>query len=198
MDRMKMTSINFVLLLVLSFSIFMTGIPSASAGNPYSGSYCVENNKVFWFIQTSDVHVGARGTRTAGIYNACHPGKRCHSAKFYRVSGDLTDSTNGNLFGYPDGPHQEEWDLYRNILSGRVDAGFYYDLPGIMTIITTGIFSIIWQTRFRGCSNNTQASWTKTFDFGKYHFMGINTADNTDLHSVILALWDYAGWMQAN
>ena len=39
------------------------------------------------------------------------------------------DSTNGGII--PDGPYQEEWDAYRQIL---VDAGmnpdFYYDMPG--------------------------------------------------------------------
>ena len=174
----------------------MTGIPSASAGHPYSGSYCVENNRIFWFIQTSDVHIGARGDQDSrNLQWLVTQAKDVIQPSFIVVSGDLTDSTNGNLFGYPDGPHQEEWNLYRSILSGRVDAWFYYDLPGNHDHYNDRYFSYYLANSVQGsASNNTQASWTRTFDFGKYHFMGINTADNTgSSFSLFWPYGDYAG-----
>jgi hypothetical protein len=111
------------------------------------------------------------------------------------VSGDLTDSTNVNFFGYPDGPHQEEWDLYRSILAGRVDAGFYYDLPGNHDHYNDKYFSYYLANSIQGkASNSTQASWTRNFSFGKYHFLGVNTADNTGSpFSLFWPYGDYAG-----
>ncbi len=196
MDRMKMTPIHFVLLLVLSFAAFLTGIPSASAGDPYSGSYCVENNRIFWFIQSSDVHIGARGDQDSqNLQWLVTQAKDVIQPSFIVVSGDLTDSTNGNLLGYPDGPHQEEWDLYGSVLAGRVDAGFYYDLPGNHDHYNDKYFSYYLANSIQGrASNSTQASWTRNFDFGKYHFIGINTADNTgSSFSLFWPYGDYAG-----
>ena len=36
---------------------------------------------------------------------------------FVVATGDLTDSTNGNLFGIPNGPYQAEWDRSKAILT---------------------------------------------------------------------------------
>src|SRR5512147_2251135 len=113
MDRMKITPTRLALIIVLSLGVFLAGIPSALAGDPYSGSYCAENNKVFWFIQTSDVHIGTRGDQdSSNLEWLVTTAKDVIRPSFIVVSGDLTDSTNGNFLGYPDGPHQEEWNLY--------------------------------------------------------------------------------------
>jgi hypothetical protein len=181
MDRTKVRSVHLALLLVLSLGFFLMESPVALAGDPYSGSYCAENNRVFWFIQSSDVHVGARGDQDSGnLQWLVTQGKDVIQPNFIVVSGDLTDSTNGNFFGYPDGPHPEEWNLYQSILSGRVDAGGYYDLPGNHDHYNDQYFSYYLANSIQGrASGNTQVSWIRTFDFGKYHFIGINTADNT-------------------
>ena len=196
MGQMKMIPMHFVLSFVLSFGIFMTGIPSASAGDPYSGSYCTDNNKIFWFIQTSDLHVGASGTQdSVNLQWLVSQAKDVIQPSFIIVSGDLTDSTNANLFGWPDGPHQEEWDLYRGILSGRVDAGFYYDLPGNHDHYNDKYFSYYLANSIQGQAlGATQVSWRKDFGFGKYHFLGVNTADNTgSAFSIFPPYGDYAG-----
>jgi hypothetical protein len=114
---------------------------------------------------------------------------------FIVVSGDLTDSTNGNLFGFPDGPHQEEWDLYRSILSNRVEANFYYDLPGNHEQYNDGDFSYYRANSIQGSAlNTTQVSWRRSFDFGNYHFLGVNTADNTgSAFSIFPPYGDHAG-----
>jgi len=196
MDRMKITPSHLAIIIVLNLGVFLTGIPSALSGDPYLGSYCAENNKVFWFIQTSDVHIGARGDQDSGNLEwLVTTAKDVIQPSFIVVSGDLTDSTNGNLFGYPDGPHQEEWNLYRSILSGRVDSNSYYDLPGNHDHYNDGDFSYYLTNSMQGsASGSTQVSWTRPFDFGKYHFMGINTGDNTGSpFSLFWPYGDYAG-----
>jgi len=196
MGRVRITPMHFVLLFVLSFGISMMEIPSASAGDPYSGSYCAENNKIFWFIQTSDLHIGASGAQDSGnLQWLVTQAKDVIQPSFIVVSGDLTDSTNGNFLGYPDGPHQEEWNLYRSILSGRVDAGFFYDLPGNHDHYRDQYFTYYRANSIQGMAlNSTQISWTRNFDFGKYHFLGVNTADNTgSSFSIFPPYGDYAG-----
>ncbi len=104
MLRMKMSSIALTFLLAIC--TFVTGVPLALAGHPYSGSYCVQNNEIFWFIHTSDTHIGAGGTQdSSNLQWLVTQGKNAINPSFIVVSGDLTDSTNGNFFGYPDGPH---------------------------------------------------------------------------------------------
>jgi hypothetical protein len=154
----------------------------AWAGAPKSAFYAPATDKVFWFIQTSDVHVGASGTQdSSNLQWIVTTAKNVINPSFIVVTGDLTDSTNGNLFGYPNGPYQAEWTQYATILSNAgMDDTFYFDLPGNHDAYNDKDF-----VYYRGYSvqgkktGSMQLSWTREFSFGKYHFLGINTADNT-------------------
>lgn len=151
------------------------------ASDPYSAIYSTDSDKIFWFILMSDVHIGARGvpgsenlewlvTEAKDVINPC----------FIVNAGDLTDSTNWNEMGYPDGPHIEEWEEYRDILMNNgVDETFYYDLPGNHDHFGDKNFDYYLNYSTQGmASGQTQFSWTRTFDFGAYHFLGINTCGN--------------------
>ena len=153
-----------------------------SAGNPHSAYYSSDTDKLLWFIHASDIHVGTSGTKdSTNLQWLAGQARSVINPSFIIVTGDLTDSTNGNLFGYPNGPYQAEWDEYKNILSANgMDATFYYDIPGNHDAYNDQYFRYYLANSVQGrATGRMQASWTRTGPWGKYHFLGINTADNT-------------------
>jgi Calcineurin-like phosphoesterase len=166
------------------------------ASDPYSAYYSSENGNLFWFIHTSDTHIGASGTQDSqNLQWIVTQGKNIINPNFIVVTGDLTDSTNGNFLGWPNGPYQAEWDQYSNILSNNVDASFYYDIPGNHDAYNDKDFAYYRANSIQGrATGHAQVSWTRDFPFGKYHFLGINTADNTgEPFSLFSPYGDYAG-----
>jgi hypothetical protein len=190
---MKIGSHRYNLLptLVMVLLFVLVCVPTW-AGAPKSACYAPDTNKVFWFIQTSDVHVGASGSQdTSNLQWIVTTAKNAISPSFIVVTGDLTDSTNGNFLGYPNGPYQTEWTQYANILSSAgMDYNFYYDIPGNHDAYNDKYFSYYLNNSIQGRhTNSTQVSWTRVFDFGTYHFLGVNTADNTGKNFSIT--WPY-------
>jgi hypothetical protein len=186
-----------LLLLALFFLIFSVGLSSSFAGNPHSAYYSSDNDRVFWFIHMSDIHIGARGDQDSrNLEWIVTQAKNVINPSFIVATGDLTDSTNGNPLGWPNGPYQEEWDEYNAILlSHGVDASFYYDIPGNHEHYNDQYFSYYLSNSIQGqATGETQISWTRDFPFGQYHFLGINTADNTGSgFSLFWPYGDYAG-----
>ena len=153
-----------------------------SAGDPHSAYYSPDTDKVMWFIHASDTHIGTSGsTDSMNLQWLVAQARHVINPSFIVVTGDLTDSTNGNIFGYPNGPYQAEWDQYRNILSNNgVDANSYFDIPGNHDAYNDQYFSYYLNNAIQGrATGKTQASWTRTGPWGKYHFLGVNTPDNT-------------------
>jgi hypothetical protein len=170
---------------------------SLSAGSPYSAYYSADTDKILWFIQASDPHIGTSGsTDSNNLQWLVGQARQAIAPSFIVVSGDLTDSTNGNIFGYPNGPYQAEWDQYKTILSASgVDASSYFDFPGNHDAYNDKYFSYYLANSIQGrATGKTQASWTRTGPWGTYHFLGINTADNTGAaFSLFWPYGDYAG-----
>src|SRR5512135_69592 len=117
---------------VLAVSLVGPGQAPLEAQNPYGATYCSATNQVFWFVHASDTHIGTSGSTDSTNLNwLVTTGRGVIKPLFTVVTGDLTDSTNGNIFGYPNGPYQAEWDQYRAIVNaGQVTVSDYYDLPG--------------------------------------------------------------------
>ncbi len=151
------------------------------AGIPTGARYCDTGNSIFWFLQASDLHIGMSATNdSARLQWLVTTAKTVFNPSFIVVTGDLTDSTNGNWLGIPNGPYQSEWDQYKSILSGRVDSGSYYDLPGNHDAYSDQYFKFYLANSVQGqATKKTQVSWTRDFGFGTYHFLGVNSADNT-------------------
>lgn len=173
-------------------------VPSiADAGNPRRARYCAAGDSVFWFVQASDTHVGARGTEDTSRLNwLVTAGRSTIDPSFIVVTGDLTDSTNGNIFGYPNGPYQAEWTAYKDILAAAgAGPDVYYDLPGNHDAYNDRYFAYYLGNSVQGrATGRTQLSWTRQFAFGKYHFLGVNSADNTGASFSLTWPWgDYAG-----
>ena len=188
---------RFYLLTGTALIVLLLG-PSGhvSAGNPHLAQYLPDTNRIFWFIQTSDLHIGASGTQdSSNLAWLVGQARQTISPSFIIVTGDLTDSTNGNIFGYPNGPYLEEWTQYRAILGNNASKDNYYDLPGNHDAYNDQTFAYYRNYSMQGTETGPlQLSFTKDFAFGKYHFLGVNTADNTgDGFSIFWPYGDYAG-----
>jgi|GEM_PF-2258812 len=172
-------------------------VSNALPGDPKTAYYSADTDKIFWFIHVTDTHIGARGSQDSNnLLWLVTEAKNVVNPEFIVVSGDLTDSTNGNWLGLPNGPYQSEWDEYRSILNqGDIDSTNYYDLPGNHDAYSDQYFTYYRANSIQGqASNSTQVSWNRQFSYGKYHFLGVNTADNTgDAFSLFWPFGDYAG-----
>jgi hypothetical protein len=182
---------------ILCITLLLCLCSPVSAGNPHSAYYGSDTDKVLWFIHASDIHIGTSGSKdSTNLGWLVGQAKNIINPSFIVVTGDLTDSTNGNIFGYPNGPYQAEWDQYKGILgSNGVDASFYFDVPGNHDAYSDRYFNYYLANSIQGqATGQTQASWTRTGPWGKYHFLGINTADNTgNPFSLSWPYGDYAG-----
>ena len=68
---------------------------------------------------------------------------------------------------------------------------YYYDLPGNHDAYNDASFAYYAANSVQGraTSGRKQHSWTRNFSFGEYHFLGVNTADNSgDALQPLLAL----------
>jgi len=166
---------------VLFLSVLIFGFAgSGTAGDPHSAYYDQANDRVFWFIQTSDTHIGTSGTQDSTNLNwLVTEARQTIDPSFIIVTGDLTDSTNGGL--WPGGPYQEEWDEYKSIVDiPGITQDNYYDIPGNHDAYSDQFFAYYLANSVQGrATGNTQVSFFKEFAFGKYHFLGLNTSGNT-------------------
>ncbi|MBN1547711.1 MAG: metallophosphoesterase [Syntrophaceae bacterium] len=189
--------ISFSEYLLSLFALIFCLYTPASAGDPYSAYYSPDTDQLLWFVIASDAHIGTSGsTDTTNLQWLVGQAKNTIDPSFIVLSGDLTDSTNGNIFGYPNGPYQEEWDQYKNILNTNgIEASFFFDIPGNHDAYNDQYFSYYLANSVQGReTGRTQASWTRLGPWGKFHFLGLNTADNTgDPFSLFWPYGDYAG-----
>ncbi len=161
----------------------MCGTTPGWTGDPTSAAYCQENDRILWFITITDTHIGARGSQdTDNLSWVVHEGKNVINPSFIVLSGDITDSTNGNLFGYPNGPYQSEWDEYQttlDITQTGINAGNFFDFPGNHDAYSDPTFSYYLSNSIQGqITGQTQPSWTRELGGSKYHFLGTNTSAN--------------------
>jgi len=173
----------------------VTAAPSV-AGSPHSAFYSTANDQIFWFIHASDLHVGtSESTDSNNLSWLVTTAKSTINPAFIVVTGDLTDSTNGNWLGLPNGPYQAEWDQYKSIVDGKVTASNYFDLPGNHDAYNDANFAYYVANSVQGrATGRKQHSWIRNFPFGDYHFLGVNTADNSgDAFSIFWPYGDYAG-----
>ena len=166
---------------LFSFLFLIISFHPLHASDPHSAIYSMDNNKIFWFIIISDIHIGAYGfPGSENLEWVVTEASDVINPSFILNAGDMTDSTNWNELGYPDGPHPEEWEEYRDILTRNgMDEDFYYDIPGNHDHYRDKDFDYYLNYSIQGkATGQTQVSWTRTFDFGTYHFLGVNTNGN--------------------
>jgi hypothetical protein len=185
------------LLFVISLLCLLCFYRQLPAGNPHSAYYGPDSTQLFWFIHTSDTHIGASGNQDSSrLQWLVTTARSVIEPSFVVVTGDLTDSTNGNIFGYPNGPYQAEWDQYKSILvNAGVDSSNYFDLPGNHDAYDDKSFAYYRANSIQGrATGSMQLSWSRQVGGGEYHFLGVNTADNTgNPFSLVWPYGDYAG-----
>jgi len=181
MNRLKYrTDLKVVsIFTMIALFVLMSFCLSAQAGDPNSAYYSSDNNKIFWFIHITDIHIGTSGSQDSdNLAWIVNDAKSIIEPEFIVATGDLTDSTNGGI--WPGGPYIEEWNQYNAILTAaNIDESFYYDIPGNHDAYNDASFDFYINNSIQGkATGQTQASWTREFSFGKYHFIGTNTAGN--------------------
>ena len=80
---------------VAGLILFLSGVNSpSSAGQPFPAYYSPDNDRVFWFIHLSDIHIGALGSQDSqNLQWIVTDGATVIDPSFIVASGDLTDST---------------------------------------------------------------------------------------------------------
>lgn len=183
--------------LALAASILLPAHQAVHAGTPTGARYNPLGNELFWFIHASDLHVGMSGSSdTSRLQWLVTTARSVINPSFIVVTGDLTDSTNGNWLGYPNGPYQAEWDQYKAIVDGAgAGPDFFYDIPGNHDAYSDATFQYYRLNSVQGrTTGRAQVSWTRDFGYGTYHFLGVNSAGNDGrAFSLSFPFGDYAG-----
>ena len=175
---------------------FLPFVGVSEAGDPHGAYYSAVNDRVFWFVISIDSHIGKKdGQGPANLQWLLTEGKAVIDPSFIVLAGDLTDSTNGGIL--PDGPWIEEWTSYRTIVDGAgATASFFFDVPGNHDQYNDGGLSFYRNHSVQGrATGQTQASWTRVFPFGTYHFIAACTAgnDGADFSLLPPTYGDHAG-----
>ena len=193
--KLNIGKASFVVGLVALALLALT-FTSAEAGAPRGAYYSPDGGRILWFMILSDTHIGTSGSADASnLAWAVTAAKAAVAPSFIVATGDLTDSTNGNFLGLPDGPHQEEWNEYKSLVDPYVTSADYFDLPGNHDAYSDRDFAYYLANSVQGrATGRKQHSWTRTPGFGAYHFLGINSADNTGAaFSIFSPYGDHAG-----
>jgi hypothetical protein len=192
-ERLRIAALS----LVLAAAVMLPAHPAVHAGTPTGARYNPLGNEIFWFIHASDLHIGTSGSNdTTRLQWLVTTARNVIQPSFIVATGDLTDSTNGNLFGLPNGPYQAEWDQYKAIVDGAgAGPAFFYDIPGNHDAYNDATFQYYRLNSVQGrATGGMQVSWTRDFGYGKYHFLGVNSAGNDGRAFSITFPWgDYAG-----
>lgn len=199
MRRTKRTLRTALVLGLAGLGILIALNHSARAGNPHSAYYSSDPSRVLWFIHISDTHIGASGSAdTDNLTWLVKTARTVINPSFIVATGDLTDSTNGNWLGIPNGPYQAEWNTYRSIITGAMPTDFatvFYDIPGNHDAYSDKNFAYYLNNSIQGkATGQKQLSWTRYLGESKYHFLGVNSADNTGAgFSILFPYGDHAG-----
>ena len=140
--------------------------------------------KLFWFIQITDTQFVWATNESIAIFNQfLNETFQEIAPLFIYNTGDLVDANNGAQ------QDVEEWKLYKKALEeNNMNSSIYVDLIGNHDAANDPEFSHYLNYSMIGRNFKTlQYSFNKSFSFGNYAFIGINTAKNSyDLYEFAL------------
>ncbi|MBN1944287.1 MAG: metallophosphoesterase [Bradymonadales bacterium] len=160
-------------------SLLACMVSPAAYADQAEPEYTLDGSRIFWFVQITDTHVDSILPQSEErITWALNEGIWVVDPAFVVNTGDLTDSTNGIIYGT--GPHEEEWIRYRIFLEeAGLTPDFYFDLPGNHDQYGDADLSYYRQYSMWGSSTGrTQPHWVVEYPFGSYFFFGAATAGN--------------------
>ncbi len=151
------------------------------ATEPAEPRYLADGSNLFWFMQISDTHVSTffNNWYDDNLRWAVGEAAEVISPWFIINTGDLTDSTDGVIYGT--GPHEDEWLEYRGIIEESLDPNtYYFDIAGNHDAYGDG--QLIYYRTYSILAprvGTIQPHWLLRFSHGKYHFLaGADTAND--------------------
>ena len=179
-----------VVLLILSFVYAFLVVDISPDVNSYRTSYLGtpttmlrdqkahlsnSTDNIFWFVHITDVHIGAY-TLTGNnrqYFRDFFENMQYVNPSFIIDTGDLT---NGKI-PLPVEQDVNQWRDRYNVLAaaGVINASYYFDLPGNYDSYGDDTFSYFlnWSVQ-----KNYYYTWNRTFLFGNYTFIGLNSAQS--------------------
>jgi hypothetical protein len=150
--------------------LFMAG--GHASASPVPGYLTPDPSRLFWFVVTTDTHIGARGAGpeenlawvTRDAFSIIGP-------QYLFVCGDLTEAA--GFLSIPSTQQQDEWELYRRILDdGGMTHHVYVDAPGNHDHYGDKGLTHYLRYSIQGSeTNSTQQSFRFEPPFGTYHFL---------------------------
>jgi len=147
--------------------------PPVTSKNGFISS---EGNKIFWFIQITDTQFIWGNQDKIDIFSKFfNETKRIIKPLFIINTGDIVDADNGRY------QNIEEWQKYNQSISeNKINSSFYVDLVGNHDGSEDPHYSYFINYSVTGSEYGaTQISFNHSFAFGKYAFIGINTAKDS-------------------
>ncbi|MFX1313064.1 MAG: metallophosphoesterase family protein [Promethearchaeota archaeon] len=180
----------FIFLLIFLFSFYNSSISSYCYNNQLnlklktkleynrnlsSNNGFISNDEynIIWFIQISDTQfLWYDDKKIADFYKFLNETYRIIKPLFIYNTGDLVDASYGLQ------QNKQEWLLYKKALEdNNMNSSIYMDIIGNHDAINDPNFTYFLNYSLGGRTFNvTQYSFNKTFSFGKYAFIGLNTA----------------------
>jgi len=137
------------------------------------GTIDYDDQKLFWFIHITDTQfVWFDNEKLTQFYQFFNSSFQEINPLFIYNTGDLIHANNG------ENQDVEEWKLYKKALEdNNMNYSIYIDLPGNHDAAQDPTYSYYLNYSLIGSSFNTlQYSFNRTFSFGNYAFIGLNTA----------------------
>jgi len=138
-----------------------------------NGFISFHDYKLFWFIHISDTqYLWYNDGNIAEFYAFLNETYKEIKPVFIYHTGDIVDA---NFFI---GQDKTEWERYRKALyDTNMNSSIYMDVIGNHDAIRDANSTFFLNYSMMGCSfNTTQYSFNKSFTFGNYAFIGLNTA----------------------
>jgi hypothetical protein len=135
-----------------------------------------EGNKIFWFIQITDTQfIWANQNNIDMFSKFLNETNKIIKPLFIIHTGDIVDADNGRA------QNLEEWQNYNKTLSeNKINSSFYVDLVGNHDGSEDPHYSYFINYSITGSEyKTTQISFNRSFSFGNYAFIGINTAKDS-------------------
>ena len=177
--KLKSKSIlHLIILIFISFQIY-TGyynnkepsIPNISLSN--QGWLNDNQHEIFWFFIVSDTQfIWYNNEKIEQFNRFLSESYKTIKPNFIYHTGDIVDADNGNQ------QHVEEWQRYNQLLfDNNMNASVYMDVMGNHDSVADPDNSYFLNYSMMGSTQGVlQYSFKRTFPFGDYAFIGVNTA----------------------